>query len=266
MNQEQVKNALLQLEPNVPEFRVIFSGKSSKKVPAIYHPDTQEIIVHNQNFSDDNALMYAAIHEFAHHVCAARAQEIGRYERRVHKIVFRNTLHALVSKAEEQGLYKNIFESNHEFQALTKKIKDNYLGKNGALMKEFGALLIQALDLCQQKQASFEDYVERVLGMQRTQARTVMKVYALDIDPKIGYENMRIAASASEPEHCRTVQEMLASGHTPDTARAYIREHRNKPEETAKRLEAEKRRIEKSLENLQKRLKEVEERIAQMYG
>lgn len=266
MNQDQVKNALLQLEPNVPEFNVIFSGKSSKKVPAIYHPDTQEIIIHNQNFSDDNALIYAAIHEFAHHVCAARSEEEGRYERRPHKIIFRNTLHSLVAKAEEQGIYKNIFESSHEFQALTKKIKDYYLSKNGALMKEFGALLIQALDLCQQKQANFEDYVERILGMQRTQARTVMKVYALDIDPKIGYENMRIAAGAGEPEHCRVVQEMLAGGQTPDSARAYIREHRSKREETAKSLEAEKKRIERSLEALQKRLKEVEDKIARISG
>lgn len=265
MNQEQVKNALLQLEPNVPDFRVIFSGKSSKKVHGIYHSDTQEIIIHNQNFSDDNALMYTAIHEFAHHVCASKSQEGGRYERRPHKIVFRNTLHQLVARAEDLGLYKNIFDSNHDFQALTKKIRDHYLMKNGTLMKEFGALLIQALDLCQQHQASFEDYVECVLGLQRTQARTVMKVYALDIDPKIGYENMRIAAGAAEPEHRQVVQDMLASGYSPDTARAYIREHRNKPEETAKRLEAEKRRIERSLENLQKRLKELEEKIAQMH-
>lgn len=266
MNQEQVKNALLQLEPNVPEFHVIFSGKSSKKAHGIYHPDTYEIIIHNQNFSDDNALLYTAIHEFAHHVCATKFEEEGKYERRPHKIIFRNTLHQLVGRAEELGLYKNIFESNHDFQVLTKKIKDHYLMKNGALMKEFGAFLIQALDLCQQHEASFEDYVERVLAIQRTQARTVMKVYALDIDPKIGYENMRIAASASEPEHRQVVQEMLSSGQSPDTARAYIREHRNKPEETAKRLEAEKRRIEKSMENLQKRLQELEEKIAQMHG
>ncbi|MGL4524530.1 MAG: hypothetical protein ACRCVN_03280 [Spirochaetia bacterium] len=264
MNQDQVKNALLQLEPSVAEFKVIFSGKKSKKLHGIYHPEKQEIIIHNENFTQDNALVYIAIHEFAHHVCASEADRVGKYERRPHTIAFRNTLHKLLKKAEQEGIYKNIFESHQEFQTLTKKIKDHYLAKNGNLMKEFGALLIQAFDLCQQHQASFEDYAERVLSMQRTQARTVMKVYALDIDPKIGYENMRIAASAPEQEDRKVVQDMLSTGESPDTARAYIREHRPKVEMTVKRLESEKKRIERSLEQLQKRLQELESKIQSM--
>ena len=50
-------------------------------------------------------------------------------------------------------------------------------------MKDFGKLLIQALDLCQQKHAIFEDYVDRALGMNRNSAKSIMKVYAMDVGP-----------------------------------------------------------------------------------
>jgi hypothetical protein len=53
------------------------------------------------------------------------------------------------------------------------------MARNGGLMKEFGKILIEALDLCREKHAVFEDYVERVLGMTRGSARSLMKVFAL---------------------------------------------------------------------------------------
>ena len=64
MNQDQVKERLLQLEQVKTDFMVTFSGKNSKKVDGLYYPDKREIIIHNQNFVDDNQLMYTAIHEF----------------------------------------------------------------------------------------------------------------------------------------------------------------------------------------------------------
>jgi len=39
-------------------------------------------------------------------------------------------------------------------------------------MKEFGSLLVEALELCEKHQASFEDYVERELSLHRTQAQS----------------------------------------------------------------------------------------------
>ncbi|MCK4514270.1 MAG: hypothetical protein KAU31_03380, partial [Spirochaetaceae bacterium] len=68
MNQDQVKEQLLRLEDDTEEFFLIFSGKRSKKANGLYHPDTREIILHNRNFESDTALMYTAIHEFAHHI------------------------------------------------------------------------------------------------------------------------------------------------------------------------------------------------------
>ena len=65
MNQDQVKEKLLQIDGEVADFSVVFSGKTSKKVDGLYHPEKQEIVIHNKNFEDDNALIYTAVHEFA---------------------------------------------------------------------------------------------------------------------------------------------------------------------------------------------------------
>lgn len=68
MNQENVKQKLLQLEKVDTDFTVTFSDRKSKKVDGLYYPDRREIIIHNQNFVDENQLMYTAIHEYAHHI------------------------------------------------------------------------------------------------------------------------------------------------------------------------------------------------------
>ncbi|MCL2520146.1 MAG: hypothetical protein FWE37_03980 [Spirochaetaceae bacterium] len=264
MNQNDVKQALLSLESNVPEFSVIFSGKTSQKVNGLYKPETMEILIHNLNFKDDNSLLYTAIHEYAHHVHFNSPNYERPSAKRAHTIAYRTILHGLLNKAEEIKLYKNIFDSEHEFVELTKKIKEQYLAKNGNLMKDFGRLLIEALDLCQRHQTSFEDYVERVLTMQRGQAKSIMKVFALDIDPKIGFDNMKIASGLKDPEQRQFVEEMLQEGKSQDEARSFIREHKVKPEENLKRLEAEKRRIEKSLEKLTERLGEVEAKLNEL--
>ena len=67
MNQDQVKEILLQIEESELEFSVTFTGKASKKVNGLYKSDTHEILLHNKNFSVDNELLYTAIHEYTHH-------------------------------------------------------------------------------------------------------------------------------------------------------------------------------------------------------
>jgi len=92
-----------------------------------------------------------------------------------------------------------------------------------------------------------------------------MKIYALDIDPSVGFDNMKIVSAVKEPQKRAIVEEMLSEGRSQDEARAFIKENNPKPEENAKRLEAEKRRIEKSLQLLKKRLEEVEAKLAQSH-
>jgi hypothetical protein len=259
MNQQQVKDKLLQLENVKEDFTVIFSGKRSSKVNGLYYPDRKEIILHNKNFIDDNQLMYTAIHEYAHHVQFMKA--IAPVSTRVHTIQFWNIFHRLLFRAEELGIYNNVFDTIPAFRELTAKIKNEYLVKNGYLMKEFGALLMKARELCSEHSVSFEDYVDRILGIHRNEAKIMIKTHVLGINPQMGYENMKMVARISDEGLRREVEQAYFEENTSlDMLRAGM-----KPEkefETRLRfLETEKERIEQALERLTARLVKVERDI-----
>jgi hypothetical protein len=128
-------------------------------------------------------------------------------------------------------------------------------------MKEFGKLLIEALDLCQQNHANFEDYVDRELGLNRTAAKSIMKVYAMDVKPDIGFDNMKIVAGIKEEQKRKEVEHSFEEGLSPDMVKATIKESKGVPEVTLPRLEAQKRRLEKSMQVLQQKLADVEMQI-----
>jgi hypothetical protein len=262
MNQDGVKEILLSLEKDVPEFKVIFTGKESKRVDGLYKPESREILIHTKNFKDENELLYTAIHEFAHHVHFSRYPE--EVTRRAHTNRFWNIFHNLLADAEARGIYKSLFDNDKDFIALTKRIRGEFLEKNGSLMKEFGKLLIEALDLCREKHAVFEDYAERVLGMTRGSARTVMKVYALDIDESLGFENMKVVASIKNPVERAEAVDSFKEGKTPPQVRQRIKESRSKPEPTQGRLEAQKKRLEKSISNLREKLENIDRQLEEM--
>jgi len=259
MNQDQVKEKLLQIDNEVGEFTLTFSGKTSKKVDGLYHPEKQEIIIHNKNFTDDNALVYTAIHEFAHHI--QFTQHEGQVTMRSHTVLFWDIFHRLLKKAEEMGIYINVFEEDERFKNLTSEIKDRFLSVNGKVMKDFGKLLIQALDLCQQNHAIFEDYVDRALGMNRNSAKSIMKVYAMDVTPEIGFENMKIVAGVKEPQKRKELENAFKEGQSQDMVKQTIRKEKPEPVMTVKRLESQKIRIEKSIQEMQQKLIDLEMKI-----
>jgi len=261
MNQEQVKEKLLMLNAVLEEFRVTFSGKKSAKVDGLYKPAEREIIIHNHNFNGDAALMYTAIHEFAHHIQFTTAA--SPVSCRAHTNRFWDILHRLLFEAEKKGIYENVFEKDRRFAALTARIRNEFLEKNGHLMKELGGLLSEAMELCNELHASFDDYVDRELGLHRTVARTVIKINALDINPKIGYENMRTVARIRDEDLRKKAECAFVEGRSPDMVKAeYV--CRPEKEQTLERLEAEKKRIEKSLESLTIRLTMIEQQIEDM--
>ena len=261
MNQEQVKELLLRLEPDTEEFQVIFSGKQSKRVNGIYHPEKREIIIHNRNFKSDNDLMYTAIHEFAHHLHFTRSPV--PVTNRAHTQEFWALFHGLLEKAETLSLYTNLFEQEAEFRLLTDRIRTSFLAKNGQLMKDFGKLLIEAEALCRKYNARFEDYVDRVLGVHRTTARVLMRIHSLDVNPEIGYENMRTVASLKSEEEREKAEEAFLQGQSPDRVKAEFA-RRRKEEDPLERLRQEKRRIEKTIQSLSKRLEEIENRLSEI--
>ena len=259
MNQDQVKQKLLQLEKTDVDFTVTFSGKRSKKVDGLYYPDRREMIIHNHNFTDDNQLMYTAIHEYAHHIQFAKSN--APTTTRAHSIDFWNTFHSLLFKAEKIGIYVNIFETNKEFKELTARLRNDYLLKNSHLMKEFGSLLINGRELCIKYRVSFEDYLDRVLQLHRNEAKTIIKTYTMDINPKIGFENMKTVTRVRDDDFREEIHKsFLDKNKSPDMIKAEI----NPKKEFGSRLsylESEKERVEKSLERLTQQLVKLEREI-----
>ena len=258
MNQEQVKNTLIQLDNNVEDFKVIFSGKTSKKVNGLYHPDKKEIIIHNKNFNDDNSLIYTAIHEFAHHIHITYSTI--PVSNRSHTNEFWSVFHKLLFKAEELRLYKNIFETNEEFNNLTKEIKNSYLFKNAELMKNAGKLLIKAVELCEKYKVRFEDYVDRGLMLNRNTANTMVKLYTMDINPKLGYDNMKIVSRIKDKGERKKIENDFLEGKTQDMIKTEI-SSKNKSKDAINILKEEKTRLERTINRLNKKLETITQKI-----
>ena len=258
MNQDQVKTNLLKIKDDIKDFHVIFSGKTSKKVDGLYHPENCEIIIHNKNFQDDNALMYTAIHEFAHHV--QFTESAVQVSTRAHTNHFWNILHKLLITAEEKGVYNNVFKTNKDFIELTKKIKENFVNVDANLMKEFGKLLLEAFELCIKNHISFDDYVDRELQLHRHTAKTLIKIHNRDINPEIGYENMKMVASIRDENVRELAETAFLEGKSPDMVRAEFR-IREKSEDKLDYLLNEKERIEKSIERLTFQLAKIDRQI-----
>ncbi|OHD70210.1 MAG: hypothetical protein A2W19_05145 [Spirochaetes bacterium RBG_16_49_21] len=258
MNQDQVKQKLFLLDGNAGDFSVIFTGKKSRKVDGLYYPDRKEIIIHNRNFSNDDQLIYTAIHEFAHHLQHVRSVE--PISTRAHTVRFWDIFHKLLYAAEEKGVYANIFKRDGRFTALTRTIREKFLSANGNLMKELGKLLAQAHDLCREHNASFDDYVDRELLLHRTAAKLLMKIHSFDIRPDIGYENMKTVASIRDDEIRSRAEEAFAQGKTSDMVKAEFIA-RNRPDQTLDVLVQERDRIERSIDTLSRKLAKIEKKI-----
>lgn len=261
MNQDQVKEKLIALDRKAGEFSVIFSGKTSKKVDGLYYPDRREIIIHNKNFTDDSQLMYTAIHEFAHHIHHERSPV--PVSGRAHTTRFWDILHRLLFAAEEKGIYVNVFKKDRRFAELTKKIKNDFLQTNGSLMKDLGGLLNQAMSLCEEINASFDDYVDRELLLHRTTARILMKMNAMGVSPAIGYENMKTVAGISDEGARARAEEAFNEGSTPDMVKAEFTS-REGAAGTMDALIRERDRIERSIGSLTKKLAAIERKIGDM--
>ncbi len=265
MNQEQVKQILLKLRDDLPEFTVIFSGKKSSKVHGLYKPDTHEIIIHNKNFTKDNSIIYTAIHEFAHHVHYSSSPE--PISSKAHTIAFRNIFHNLLIEAEKLGIYQNPIDSEIELKRIADTIREKYLSVNGNMMKDLGKLLIDASLLCNEYQISFEDFLERAVRIETTAAKTMINIFTKDINPTLGYENMKIVARINDPDDREEATASLLNGDcTPDMVKS-IYAAKDKPKtDNVNYLILEKSRIEKRIEMLESKLVQIEQKLAASEG
>ena len=274
MDNEKIKQILLDIAPTEMEFSVIQTGKESKRVNGFYMPDTHELFLHNKNFNNDNQLIYTAVHEYTHHIIAEELfKTTGNtnttYNAKVHSQAFWARFNQLLSIAEEKGYYKLEWEQNEELKTLTETIKKDYLETNGRLMQEFGKLLMKAHELCNAANIRYEDYIDRVLCLPRSTAKDITKVAAVPVNPAIGYENMKIVASVRKKDDRAEVEQEFLEGKGPVSVREMMRQKAMgcKPageEDKKEKLEKERSRLEKTIAQLSKRLEFVEESLANM--
>ncbi len=268
MDNEKIKEMLLSIRSTELDFTVIQTGKESKRVNGFYKPDTHEIFLHNKNFDSENLLVYTAVHEYTHHLIDEQEIKLngGAYvpNAKVHTAAFWALFQELLAITEEKGYYKLDISSSPELVELTKKIKSEYLTKNAELMQEFGKLLIKAQELCEKSSIRYEDYLDRVLCLPRNSAHDMTKVSVKNINPQVGYDNMKMIASLKKPEEMAKATDKILSGTAPVTVRALMKQKSNQTEDPREKLEKEKNRLEKTIAQLQQRLEFVEESLENM--
>ncbi len=262
MNQDQVKEKLLEIEDAPMEFSLVFSGKKSAKVNGLYKPVSREIIIHNHNFEQgaagDNLLLYTAIHEYAHHLHACSRG--GTLSPRAHGSDFWAIFHNLLEIAEKKNIYRDVFSGSPELSSLTDIIRKKYLAENGSLVKDMGKHLLQAHEMCAEIGVRFEDYVDRILRIPRTAASVAIRMFQYDLNPETGADNMRFLAGIKNKEKRAAAETALINGKSPDTVKAAARA-KSEEESPSLRLEKEKTRLERTIETLSKRLEDVKREL-----
>lgn len=270
MTNERIKEILLDVAPSEIDFSVIQTGKESKRVNGFYKPDTHEIYLHNLNFKSDNMLVYTAVHEYTHHLVTIEKQENDpSYGKacKVHTQEFWAKFGDLLKIAEEKGYYSIGWESNAELKSLTEDIKTNYLAKNGELMQEFGKKLARAMELCKEADIRYEDYIDRVLCLPRNSEKDIRKVASVEVNPAIGFDNMKVVASVKKKDDRAEVeQQFVDGGKSPASVREMMKQKaaETRGSDPKTKLEKEKSRLEKTIAQLTQRLEYVEESLASL--
>lgn len=260
MNQDQVKNILLQIEDTSLDFSLIFSGKESRKVNGLYKPNEREIILHNKNFANDNEMIYTAIHEYTHHK-QCELKGLPRSSRQ-HTNDFWAMFHRLLSIAEEKGFYKIGLEEGSELEEITKRIRSVLMVEDGRIMKELGELLGKARKLCKEAHVRYEDYIDRVLKLPRSTATSMERMYAFDVDPSIGYDAMKKVASISNIEKRKQAEALYIADNSPALVKTSLNKKKEENEKTL--LEKERLRLERTIDMMKVRLEEVKTRLTEL--
>jgi hypothetical protein len=262
VNQDQVKEKLLELHDCEKDFTLIFSGKKSRKVNGLYKPDTMEIIIHNRNFEGDNAeslLFYTAMHELAHHIQFTELHQRGA---RSHTALFYATLDDLVDTAEKTGLYKMPIDGD------TKKLIDEVKDIScqiAALQRKMGQVLSKLHETCENKGIRYEDVIERKACISRKTEKKAKKAHSLNLPAEIGVDIQESAIKERDEGKIASLVHAGQTGKSIDRAkRAVARPVDREDDEVF--LMKEKGRLERTIESLNRRLEEVEEQLRTREG
>jgi hypothetical protein len=236
MNAERVKEMPDTVYKSCNDYSVVFSGKKSNAVNGLYKPVTGEIIIHNRNFSDDNLLMYTAVHELAHHVCVSERGERGA---RAHTLLFWSVFHDLLDAADSQI---------------------------AVLQRELGGVLLEINRICAEENIRFEDVADSEIRLSRKTRDTAVKSALLKNPDKYGRDVQDILTGIKDGEVRNYIELQAREGRSIDQIRQRVRESKTGGESSVERLTKEKNRIEKTIATLNLRLRQVIEEIRNTSG
>ncbi len=258
MTNEELKKSLQELWKCERDFSVTQTGKKSSRVNGLYKPDTQEIILHNKNFTSDNQLIYTAIHEFTHHVLTT---EKGVKNVKCHSGIFWATFYDFIDSAVEKGIYRR------ERSEGTKKLIEEAKAIQAEILeaqKKLGSVLAAIYDSCNENGERYEDVIESDLQLTRGKAKTLQTMAIKD--SRYSDEMASIIATAKD---VMAAQRAAESGKTVEQVKAVARRKPNVSDddlESPESLSREKKRLERAIEHLQDRLVQVEETLRSMRG
>ena len=90
-------------------------------------------------------------------------------------------------------------------------------------------------------------------------AQPQKKLQKLEVNPAIGFDNMKKVASIKKSEDRQAAEQQILEGKPADTVAQLMKQHKN--DDPRQKLEKEKNRLEKTITALQQRLQYVEESL-----
>ncbi len=118
----ELKGALLELNPATPDFsvNVRYGEPEWEKILGFYKAETKDIFLFLVNLKTEDDIMFAAIHEFAHHVHSTRyvlpkKGEDGYKDYEWHNGDFQAIMDGLLRDAKGKGIYKGDRTANGGF-------------------------------------------------------------------------------------------------------------------------------------------------------
>jgi hypothetical protein len=157
MNELEVKEALLRIYPAKDDFIVFFIEEKNNKYNGVYRPMEKKIVLYTKNFSNDDTLMYTAVHEMAHHILRS---ELNILEKNKHSGFFWAVFYDLLDIAEKLKIYEPSKYIDDKTALLIENAKK--ISVEMALWRrELGEVILKLSELCEENGARFEDVVER---------------------------------------------------------------------------------------------------------
>jgi len=255
MNNEQIKELLISLEDTDKDFSVIQSGKESKKINGLYKSDSFEIIIHNNNFTTENQLIYTAIHEYTHHLISCKYKNKGEnLPAKSHSTEFWAKFDDLLEIAVSKNLYKR--ERSESLSTLISEAKeiDKEIVK---LQKKLGLLLREIQKKSDEENVRYEDVITHDLNMTRTTAKKCVESNFVNSD--CGQSELETILKTNSKNRME-VELSISNGKTINQAKHNSTQ--SKESNPIDKLSKEKNRLEKTINQLQQRLEIVMEQLS----